>query len=117
MISSIALLLALQAPLPPQPVHTPGPCNRDATVSAQVSPDYPESARELGLGISTVLIRVYLNPKGTIAALRVFNSSGNVDLDQAALRAAAQSTYLPRVKNCKPAFGVYLFKVTFDHNR
>ena len=110
MVTSIGLLLALQTP-------APAICNRDATVTAQVSPDYPESARELGLGISTVSIRVYLSPKGTIAALRVFNSSGNGDLDQAALRAAAQSTYLPRIKNCKPAFGLYLFKVTFDRNQ
>jgi len=113
MLSSIALLLALQTP----PAHTLASCNRDATVTAQVAPDFPAGGREAGLGQSTVSIKVYLSPKGTIAALRVFSSSGNFDLDQAALRAAAQSTYSPRVKNCKPAFGLYLFKVTFDPNQ
>lgn len=108
MLTSIALLLAVQ---------TAPPCNRDATVTTQVAPDYPERARGAGLGVSKVSIRVYLSPKGTVAALRVFNSSGNVDLDQAAIRAAAQSTYSPRVKNCKPAFGLYLFRVTFNPNR
>jgi TonB family protein len=110
MLTSIALLLALQTP-------APATCNRDAIVTTQVSPDYPESARELGLGLATVSVRVYLSPRGTIAALRVVDSSGNLDLDQAALRAAAQSTYMPRMKNCKPAFGLYVFKVTFDSNR
>ncbi|HEX5274762.1 MAG TPA: energy transducer TonB [Candidatus Rubrimentiphilum sp.] len=93
------------------------PCDRDATVSQQVSPDYPESARESGIGQVTAGIRVYLTPLGKVAALRVLTSSGNGDLDQAAIRAAAESTYLPRIKNCKPTFGLYLFKVTFDPNR
>lgn len=99
---------------------TPGPsvpCHRDATVTQQVPPDYPESAREAGLGQVTAEIRVYITPQGKVAALRVFNSTGNGDLDQAAIRSAAESTYLPRVKNCKPVFGLYLFKVTFDPNR
>jgi TonB family protein len=93
------------------------PCDRDVMVTHQTSPGYPESARELGLTQVTAGIQVYITPQGTIAALRVINSSGNGDLDQAAIRAAAESTYLPRVKNCKPAFGLYLFKVTFDPNQ
>jgi TonB family protein len=113
MFLSILLAITLQ-PATPAPAV---PCDRDATVSQQVSPDYPESARETGLGEVTAGIRVYLTPQGTIAALRVLNPSGNGDLDQAAIRAAAASTYLPRIKNCKPTFGLYLFKVTFDPNR
>ncbi len=112
MVTFLALLVALQTAPP-----TPAPCNRDATVVHQTSPDYPQTARELGLGQRTVVIRVYLTPQGTIAALRVLTSSGNGFLDQAALTAAAQSTFSPRVKSCKPAFGLYLFKVTFDPNQ
>jgi len=113
MLFSILLAITLQ-PATPAPTV---PCDRDATVSQQVSPDYPESARRLGLGQVTVEIRVYLTPQGTIAALRVLNPSGNGDVDQAALRAAAASTYLPRIKNCKPTFGLYRFKVTFGPNQ
>jgi TonB family protein len=86
-------------------------------ISHQASPDYPESARSVGLGQVTVFIQAYITPQGTISALRVVRSGGNGDLDQAALRAAAESTYTPRVKNCKATFGLYLFKVTFDSNQ
>jgi TonB family protein len=92
-------------------------CDRDATVSQEVPPDYPQNALGLGLGRLTAVIRVYLTPQGKIAALRVVNSTGNGEVDQAALRSAAASTYLPRIKKCKPTFGLYLFKATFDPNR
>ncbi|HET9393924.1 MAG TPA: energy transducer TonB [Candidatus Rubrimentiphilum sp.] len=107
MMTSVALLLAL---------HTPAPanCNRDATVTAQVAPDFPDKARGVVVGPATVFISVSISPQGKIARLRVFKSSGNGDLDQAAIHAAQQSTYSPRVRNCKPASGNYLFKVTFD---
>lgn len=113
MLLSILFAIVLE-PATPAPAV---PCDRDATVSRQVPPDYPESARETGLGEVTAGIRVYITPQGTIAALRVANSSGNADLDQAALRAAAESTYLPRLKGCKATYGEYLFKVTFDPNQ
>lgn len=113
MLLSIFLAITLQ---PATPAAAPL-CTRDAIVKQQVAPDYPESARESGLGIVTAGIRVYITPQGTIGALRVLNSTGNGELDQAALRAAAQSTYLPRIKNCRPTFGLYLFKATFDPNR
>jgi len=111
-----AFLLALSFQALPTPAPA-GACDRDATVTHQTSPDYPESARELGLRQVTAGIQVYITPQGTIAALRVLNSSGNGDLDQAALRGAAESTYSPRMRNCKPTFGLYLFKVTFDPNQ
>ncbi len=113
MLLTILLAITLQ----PATSAPAVPCNRDATVSREVSPDYPQDARGLGLGQVTAVIRVYLTPQGKIAGLRVVNSSGNGEIDQAALRSAAASTYLPRIKNCKPAFGLYLFKVTFDPNR
>lgn len=111
-MTSIALLLALQTAAPAN-----RQCNRDATTTTAAPPDYPEAARAAGLGPTMVSVRVYLSPKGTISELRVANSSGNVYLDQAAIRAAAQSTFSPRIKNCKPTFGLYLYKVTFNPNR
>ena len=104
----LAIILQPASPVPAVP------CNRDAIVTHQVPPDFPEAAREAGLGKVTAGIRVYLTPQGTIGALRVQNSTGNGDLDQAALRAAAESTYSSRVKNCKATYGLYLFKATFD---
>ena len=110
---AVLWMLSLQAASTPAPTV---PCDRDAIVTHQAPPDYPESARELPLRRSTAGIQVYITPQGTIAALRVVDSTGNGDLDQAALRAAAESSYSPRMRNCKAAFGLYLFKVTFDPN-
>ncbi len=110
MVLSILFAITLQ----PATAAPAAPCNRDAIVTQQVTPDYPQSARALGLGRVTAVIRVYLTRQGKVAGVRVVNSTGNADIDQAALRSAAASTYLPRIKKCKPTFGLYLFKVMFD---
>jgi TonB family protein len=101
MLLSVFFGLLSFAPVPSLAAATP--CDRDATVSHQVAPEYPQTARETGLGRVTATVRVYITPHGTVGALRVIDSTGNGDIDRAALRAAAESTYLPRMKNCKPA--------------
>jgi len=121
-----------QSTPPPAPPSTPGPpastppptpappkCKtpyQDATVVQQVTPDYPESARELGLGEVTVQVEVTISPSGSLQSAKLYSQSGNMALDQAALSAAKQSTYAPKVVNCDPIEGTYLFKVTFDPN-
>ncbi len=108
------------ATAPPGPPATPKPACKtpyqDATVVQQVSPDYPESARELGLGQVVVSVQVTLSPAGTLIGEKIAQSGGNMSLDQAALSAARQSTYAPKIVNCQPVTGDYLFKVTFDPN-
>ncbi len=103
------------------PPGTPKPACRnpfqDATVVQQVSPDYPESARSLGLGQVTVQVKVTVSPSGSLIGASIFQSGNNMSLDQAALSAARQSTYSPKVVNCEPVTGDYLFKVTFDPNQ
>jgi hypothetical protein len=37
-----------------------------------------------------------------------------MSLDQAALRAARQSTYSPKLEDCKPVTGSYLFTADFQ---
>ena len=51
------------------------------------SPDYPEGARRRGIE-GLVLVRIDVDAAGAAAACKVMTSSGNVLLDDAALRAA-----------------------------
>jgi TonB family protein len=86
---------------------------QEATASNAVTPDYPDSARELGLGDVTVMVEVTVGPTGALEAASVERSGGNMAIDQAALRAARESTYLPKIVNCAPTSGTYLFRADF----
>lgn len=116
-----------QASGPPGPVSTPGPpastpkpaCKtpyQDATAVQAVTPDYPEQAREQGLGEVQVTVIVTISPTGGLVNATIGQGSGNMSIDQAALSAARQSTYAPKIVDCQPVEGTYNFKVTFDPN-
>jgi len=57
---------------------------------------------------------VSLDANGRVTGERVIHSSGVRALDESALKAAAESQYSPRITDCKPVAGRYLFKVTFS---
>lgn len=110
-------------PAPPAPTAPPGTpkpaCKtpyQDATVVQQAQPEYPDSAREQGLGEVQVAVRVTIGPSGSLVNAAISQSAGNMALDQAALAAARQSTYAPKIVNCEAVTGDYLFRVTFDPN-
>jgi TonB family protein len=86
----------------------------EATVTNPVQPDYPESARDLGLGAVTVEVEVTVGPSGNLVNANVYKSSSNMAIDQAALRAARQSTYSPKLVDCSPTTGNYLFRADFQ---
>jgi TonB family protein len=79
-----------------------------------MAPDYPDSARDLGLGPVTVLVEVTVSPSGALTDANVYKSSGNSAIDREALRAAHQSTYAPKLVNCSPTSGQYLFRAEFN---
>jgi protein TonB len=110
---------------PPQPVSTapvgtPKPAcatpYQDATVVQQAQADYPDQARDLGLGEVQVAVQVTIGPTGNLVDATIAQSGGNMSLDRAAIAAARQSTYAPKIVNCQPVTGSYLFRVTFDPN-
>ena len=109
---------ATSAPASTAAPGTPKPScanpNVEATVTNAVSPDYPESAKDLGLGAVTVQIEVTVGPSGNLIGASVYKSANNMSLDQAALRAARQSTYSPKLEDCKPVQGSYLFTADFQ---
>ncbi len=111
------------APAPPAPTAPPGTpkpaCKtpyQDATAVQAVTPDYPDQAREEGLGEVQVTVIVTIAPSGSLENAAIGQGSGNMSIDQAALSAARQSTYAPKIVNCQPVEGTYNFKVTFDPN-
>lgn len=82
-----------------------------------------------------VAVEVTIGPDGKLSDERIVQSSGSMAMDQAAMKAARDSTYEPRLVAipdrrqagslqsnssdgfvCRPATGRYLFKVTFARN-
>ena len=61
-----------------------------------------------------VAVKIDLDPNGSLAGEDVYVPSGNDAFDEAALRAARDSTYSAGRAFCRPAPGTYLFKVRFN---
>ncbi|MBV8721080.1 MAG: energy transducer TonB, partial [Candidatus Eremiobacteraeota bacterium] len=88
--------------------------NVEATTTNAVPAEYPESAKDLGLGEVTAQVEVTVGPSGNLINATIFKSTNNMAMDQAALRAARQSSYSPKLVNCQPVQGDYLFRVDFN---
>ena len=58
----------------------------------------------------TVQIAVTIAPSGKVVGAEVYRSSGDPAVDKAVLTAAEKSTYSPKLVNCVPVGGTYLFK-------
>ncbi len=94
--------------------HSCAQPNRDAGVTNGVQPDFPESAKGLGLGPDvTVLVLVTIGSSGNILDTSIYKSSDNMALDQAALRAARESSYQSKLVNCQPKDGTFMFRADF----
>lgn len=88
--------------------------NEDAYVINPMSPIYPDSARDFGLGKASVLVQVTIDAQGRLLDAKVYQSSNNAAIDQSALRAASQTTYAPKIVNCAPVEGTYIFHADFE---
>lgn len=99
-------------PTPPTPT-CPNP-NSDVTVMKYVKPEYPESARYLNRGEVTAQVEVTVDATGKPVAAMIYKSANNLAMDQAALQAARQSSYTPKLVDCTPTQGEYLFRADFQ---
>ena len=83
-------------PAPPQPPARPAAPSGDLTASmcVPVRPQYPREAERAGI-TGTVVVTVSFNNSGTITEASVKSSSGNRDLDRAALTAARRAKLCP----------------------
>lgn len=103
---------------PGLPVDTPGPACSDPNVEAKtlvaIAPD--SSIGETGAASSvTAMVKVDLDENGRVLGVSTYASTGSLELDQAAMRAARESTYAPETRDCRPVAGSYLFKVEFSN--
>jgi TonB family protein len=108
-------------------------CPHPARVVGLAAPD-GSAIRTSGLWQNIVVaVEVTIDPNGKLVEARVVQSSGNMALDQAALNAARQSTYEPKMEAtpirrqasaghtgdeagvvCRAVQAKYLFRVTFS---
>jgi len=85
----------------------------DAATTNPVVPETPETAREQG-ATGSVQVKVSLSATGSVLATTVYKSSGSPLLDEAALRAARQSSYAPEIDDCVRVAGDYIFRADFE---
>jgi len=93
----------------PAPSATCPEPNRVAQTINAVEPDYPDAVAKLHLKEKTATVGVKTDAAGAVIAAWIELSSGNEDLDKAALAAVRQSTFRPALANCVPVaseFGV-----------
>ena len=85
----------------------------DATRTRRAEPQYPDFAQATNAG-GTIAIQVALNTDGSVDDAWIVGSSGNQQLDQAALQAASSSAYSGATEYCHAALGEYLYVVRYD---
>lgn len=59
-------------------------------------------------GKVTVLLHVTIDPSGSLREARIYQSSNNMAIDQAAVAAARKSSYVPKIVGCQPVVGPFL---------
>lgn len=103
-------------PVDVTPAPTPKPACSAPDVAAKTiaaqSPDVPDDERNGFTG--TAKVKVDLDATGAVVGTSLYESTGNMQLDQAALRAARDSRYAPEQYECKNVAGSYLFTVDFQ---
>lgn len=75
------------------------------------APDLPRS--EMPSHKVSAIVVVKVGADGKPRGVTTYKSSGNANVDRAVITAAEKSTYTPRLVNCEPHSGVYLFKADF----
>ncbi len=103
-VLSAALALPVSAQTCPEP-------NKAAGITEVPTIHFPALSRSPVHG--TVVIRVHLSDTGELTGYDFVESTGNHELDLAALKAARGVKYTPELIECKPVPGSYLFVVVF----
>lgn len=104
----------LTASYAPNPASSCSAQFRDAGAVSIAPVPYPKSALERNLGVVRVSMEVTVAPTGhLLQAPHILQSSGDADIDRAAVTTAEHSTYTPKVVDCHSVTGVYRFDAAF----
>jgi protein TonB len=95
-------------PPPDQPVF----CEIEPEMIYYVTPEYPLFAKKAGIA-GNVMIQALISHEGNVLDARVYKSSGNRQLDEAAETAAYKNKYKPAVQNGRPIAIWVTYKVVF----
>jgi TonB family protein len=106
-----------QATSSPMPSPMASTCpTTEATVISATEPVFPIGMANMLNGPVTVLAMVTVAVDGSPKAESIIKSSGFKTVDDAVLRAARASTYKPKMFNCEPVQGTYLFRIDYQPN-
>ncbi|HEY1883621.1 MAG TPA: energy transducer TonB, partial [Candidatus Cybelea sp.] len=83
--------------------------NVEASVTDPQPPVLPHGLKASG----TVEVSVTIAPNGTVTRTSVVKSSGSATIDDSVVAAARKSKYSPKVANCAPVEGSYIFRADF----
>ena len=102
------------APIAPTPTPKPACSAPDVPAKTLVtqSPIVPEDQSDGFAG--TAKVKVDLDAAGQVVGTSIYESTGNMQLDRAALSAARESRYAPEERDCKNVAGSYLFTIDFQ---
>lgn len=95
-----------------EPAQCAGP-DRDAATKVAVAPAVPSMASQQG-ATGTAQIAVILTDDARVVGVKVFRSSGNWLLDDAALAGALKSSYQTEIRNCLAIGGIYIYRAEFQ---
>lgn len=100
--------------VPVEPIETTS-CAKpfvEAKVIKAAPPEYPFRG---AMPNGTASIIVTISPTGQPIGTEVLKSAGLQAFDDFAQESAMRSTYSPEIAYCRPVYGEYLFKVTYEH--
>lgn len=109
------------APPPPAPVPTAPPAppiasnvpDQPPRAISSPAPDYPRNAQRRGIG-GTVVIRVDVTGRGDVESLELEQSSGDRDLDRAALQAVRRWRFDPATRDGRPVAASVRVPINFQ---
>lgn len=117
---------AFASPGPPDVAPTAGPPELTPTPTpkpACSAPDVPAKTVVTETAVAPddtagytgqAKVQVDLDAAGTVVNASIYQSTGSMELDRAALAAARASRYAPEERDCKNVSGSYLFVVDFQ---
>jgi TonB family protein len=91
-------------------------CAKPDVDAAVISPAMPQKPQSLTVRESATML-VTIAPNGSVVSVLISKSSGNAAIDKAVAVAARQSKYSPKLVNCRPVQGTYLFYASFEPDK
>lgn len=100
---------------PPAPTPTPKPaCSAPDIPAKAVVTQTAVAPEDAGGYTGQAKVQVDLDASGNVLGASIYQSTGSLELDRAALAAARASRYAPEERDCKNVSGSYLFVVDFE---